>query len=51
MIGSAHKMEPAMPRRKKHPELAYRTHEFMSYDEDASSDSIDASNRGDRARV
>lgn len=46
------KLEPAMPRRKKHPELAYKTHtEFLSYDEDGSNDSIDASVRADRARV
>lgn len=51
LTGTGRKMEPALPRRKKHPELAYKTHEFMSYDEDGSSDSIDASTRGERARV
>lgn len=40
-----------MPRRKKHPELAYRTHEFLAYDEDGSHDNIDVSIRPDRARV
>ncbi|KAK6634439.1 hypothetical protein RUM43_011840 [Polyplax serrata] len=27
---SGHALEPALPRRKKHPELAYRSHEFLS---------------------
>lgn len=44
-------MEPAMPRRKKHPELAYRTHEFLAYEEDGSNDSGDVFIRTDRARV
>ncbi|XP_047103641.1 microtubule-associated protein 1B-like [Schistocerca piceifrons] len=39
-------VEPALPRRKKHPELAYRTHEFLA----ASDDSLDSAVPVDRAR-
>lgn len=43
------KLEPAIPRRKKHPEFAYRHHEFMTCNGDMSRDLTDCST--DRARV
>ncbi|GLG93569.1 Uncharacterized protein GBIM_00943 [Gryllus bimaculatus] len=44
--------EPALPRRKKHPELAYKTHEFLAMaDAGGSDDSLDAAVPLDRARV
>ncbi|KAK7793978.1 hypothetical protein R5R35_003949 [Gryllus longicercus] len=43
--------EPALPRRKKHPELAYKTHEFLAMaDAGGSDDSLDAAVPLDRAR-
>ncbi|KAJ8980722.1 hypothetical protein NQ317_019217, partial [Molorchus minor] len=39
------KLEPAMPRRKKYPDLAYRHHEFLISDGQEYSTSVD------RARV
>lgn len=49
-------MEPALPRRKKHPELAYRTHEFLALTEDkpvigGSDDSLETAAKLERARV
>ncbi|KAK7793982.1 hypothetical protein R5R35_003949 [Gryllus longicercus] len=44
--------EPALPRRKKHPELAYKTHEFLAMaDAGGSDDSLDAAVPLDRARM
>ncbi|KAF5272838.1 hypothetical protein FQR65_LT00434 [Abscondita terminalis] len=43
------KLEPALPRRKKHPELAYRHHEFLASTRDNSLDVNDSTN-SDRAR-
>lgn len=43
------KLEPALPRRKKHPELAYRHHEFLASSRDNSLD-VTESNNSDRAR-
>lgn len=40
------KLEPALPRRKKHPDLAYRHHEFLVADGDKGD-----FNSNDRARV
>jgi hypothetical protein len=46
------RFEPALPRRKKHPELAYRTHEFLRMSEAGGSDgSLDTAVTFDRARV
>uniref|UniRef100_A0A1B6DQT4 Nuclear protein MDM1 n=2 Tax=Clastoptera arizonana TaxID=38151 RepID=A0A1B6DQT4_9HEMI len=43
--------EPALPRRKKNPALAYKTHEFIVMsDGDGSNDSLDTSVPVDRAR-
>lgn len=44
------KLEPALPRRKKHPELAYRHHEFLASNRDSSVD-VTESTSTDRARV
>jgi hypothetical protein len=41
--------EPHMPRKKKHPELAYRAHEFIM--SEGSDDSLDSTVGFDRARV
>ncbi|XP_066997172.1 proteoglycan 4 isoform X3 [Anabrus simplex] len=44
--------EPALPRRKKHPELAYKTHEFLTMGEvGGSDDSLDSTVSFDRARM
>lgn len=44
--------EPALPRRKKNPALAYKTHEFIVMSDcDGSNDSLDTSIPVDRARV
>uniref|UniRef100_A0A1Y1LRM8 Nuclear protein MDM1 n=1 Tax=Photinus pyralis TaxID=7054 RepID=A0A1Y1LRM8_PHOPY len=43
------KLEPALPRRKKHPELAYRHHEFLASSRDNSLDVSESANN-DRAR-
>ncbi|KAK5639063.1 hypothetical protein RI129_011555 [Pyrocoelia pectoralis] len=43
------KLEPALPRRKKHPELAYRHHEFLASTRDNSLDVSESANT-DRAR-
>uniref|UniRef100_A0A1B6EBQ6 Nuclear protein MDM1 n=2 Tax=Clastoptera arizonana TaxID=38151 RepID=A0A1B6EBQ6_9HEMI len=44
--------EPALPRRKKNPALAYKTHEFIVMsDGDGSNDSLDTSVPVDRARM
>lgn len=43
------KLEPALPRRKKHPDLAYRHHEFLVGD-GTTTDGPGASNL-ERARV
>ncbi|KAF2899152.1 hypothetical protein ILUMI_07023 [Ignelater luminosus] len=43
------KLEPALPRRKKHPELAYRHHEFLASNRDSSVD-VTESTSTDRAR-
>ncbi|KAF5294825.1 hypothetical protein FQA39_LY00309 [Lamprigera yunnana] len=43
------KLEPALPRRKKHPELAYRHHEFLASTRDNSLD-VNESTNNDRAR-
>nr|CAD7195377.1 unnamed protein product [Timema douglasi] len=49
---SAVTFEPAIPRRKKHPELAYRTNEFLGMSEvGGSDDSIDTGVTVERARV
>lgn len=46
------RFEPAIPRRKKHPELAYKTHEFLTMSEaGGSDDSLDSAVAFDRARV
>ena len=46
------RFEPALPRRKKHPELAYKTHEFLRMSEaGGSDDSLDFAVPFDRARV
>lgn len=46
------KIEPAMPRRKKHPELAYRVHEFYGADGyGTQTDTVDNVTPFDRARV
>jgi hypothetical protein len=46
------RFEPALPRRKKHPELAYKTHEFLTMSEaGGSDDSLDSAVTFDRARV
>lgn len=39
------KLEPALPRRKKHPDLAYRHHEFLVSDGNKEDSNVD------RARV
>lgn len=39
------KLEPALPRRKKHPDLAYRHHEFIGADGDKTDSIVE------RARV
>ncbi|XP_021939445.1 proteoglycan 4 isoform X2 [Zootermopsis nevadensis] len=45
------RFEPALPRRKKHPELAYKTHEFMAMSEaGGSDDSLESAVTFDRAR-
>ncbi|PNF19387.1 hypothetical protein B7P43_G03610 [Cryptotermes secundus] len=45
------RFEPAIPRRKKHPELAYRTHEFLAMSEaGGSDDSLESTVAFDRAR-
>ncbi|XP_031335560.1 uncharacterized protein LOC116165347 isoform X3 [Photinus pyralis] len=44
------KLEPALPRRKKHPELAYRHHEFLASSRDNSLDVSESANN-DRARL
>lgn len=44
------KLEPALPRRKKHPELAYRHHEFLASNKDISNDANESTSN-DRARV
>ncbi|XP_069694376.1 nuclear protein MDM1-like isoform X9 [Periplaneta americana] len=45
------RFEPALPRRKKHPELAYKTHEFLAMSEaGGSDDSLDSTVTLDRAR-
>ncbi|XP_018327094.1 nuclear protein MDM1 isoform X3 [Agrilus planipennis] len=43
------KMEPALPRRKKHPELAYRHHEFITNEADLNPN-IESSSFLDRTR-
>lgn len=44
--------EPPLPRRKKCPELAYRTHEFIGRDDDnAKHNTMVSSARLSRARV
>jgi len=44
--------EPALPRRKKNPALAYKTHEFLAMSDGiGSNDSLDASVVVDRARM
>lgn len=43
------KLEPALPRRKKHPDLAYRHHEFLVSDGNPIGDRGDSN--VDRARV
>jgi hypothetical protein len=46
------RFEPAIPRRKKHPELAYKTHEFLAMSEaGGSDDSLESTVTFDRARV
>jgi hypothetical protein len=46
------RFEPALPRRKKHPELAYKTHEFLAMSEaGGSDDSLESAVTIDRARV
>lgn len=46
------RFEPAIPRRKKHPELAYKTHEFLAMSEaGGSDDSLESTVAFDRARV
>jgi hypothetical protein len=52
MLIPGRRFEPAIPRRKKHPELAYKTHEFLAMSEaGGSDDSLDATVAFDRARV
>ncbi|XP_071439033.1 mediator of DNA damage checkpoint protein 1 [Hetaerina americana] len=43
-------LEPALPRKKKHPELAYKTHEFLAMSDGGSDDSLDSSAGLERAR-
>lgn len=43
--------EPPLPRRKKCPELAYKTHEFINCDQSASTNYRNDSNSINRARV
>jgi hypothetical protein len=52
MLVTVPRFEPALPRRKKHPELAYKTHEFLAMSEaGGSDDSLDSAVTFDRARV
>lgn len=44
------KLEPALPRRKKHPDLAYRHHEFLVSD-GSNTGEIANYTGNDRARV
>ncbi len=43
--------EPPLPRRKKCPELAYKTHEFINCDQSASTNYRNDNNSINRARV
>ncbi|XP_046407147.1 proteoglycan 4-like isoform X3 [Ischnura elegans] len=43
-------LEPALPRKKKHPELAYKTHEFLAMSDGGSDDSLDSTAGLERAR-
>lgn len=43
--------EPPLPRRKKCPELAYKTHEFINCDQSASNNYRNDNNSINRARV
>ncbi|KAF4533212.1 hypothetical protein B566_EDAN011852 [Ephemera danica] len=44
-------VEPALSRKKKHPELAYKTHEFLAMSDGGSDESLDSTVSFDRARV
>ena len=44
-------MEPPLPRRKKCPELAYRTHEFITAADGGGIDAIDSNVVADKVRV
>lgn len=43
-------MEPPLPRRKKCPELAYRTHEFITAADGGGIDAIDSNVVADKVR-
>lgn len=44
-------LEPPLPRRKKCPELAYRTHEFITAADGGGIDAIDSNVVADKVRV
>lgn len=44
-------LEPPLPRRKKCPELAYRTHEFITAADGGGIDAVDSNVVADKVRV
>lgn len=44
-------MEPPLPRRKKCPELAYKTHEFITAADGGGIDAVDSNVVADKVRV
>lgn len=44
-------LEPPLPRRKKCPELAYKTHEFMTAADGGGIDAVDSNVVADKVRV
>lgn len=44
-------LEPPLPRRKKYPELAYKTHEFITAADGGGIDAVDSNVVADKVRV